>query len=545
MTLEPVDNRISVLLVEDDPGDAAIVRKMLTKNNPYAFKFELADRLSLAIEKLHEGVFDILLVDLSLPDARGLHTIAGLVRENNRVPIVVLTGLDDENMALQAIQEGAEDYLIKGQLNHELLSRTIRYAMERKRTHMELLEAEEMYSTLIEMSIEGIVLSRDGKIMFANHRFYQTFGFSESEVLNENILGLLSKGLTETLAGVPEDQKQMTIIGIENAAKTSLESHTLEVPFWKTPEELIWVEVNTNPIQYKGGTAELAIVRDVTHQKRAEKERQRLTAALVEKNIELRELIYVSSHDLRTPLVNVQGFGSELRNSIQELSSILRDIDIPLECQDQVFELLESDIPNSVTYIQRGMASMDSMLAGLLRVSRLERSSPNYRELDMNQLLSDVKISYDHGISRIHASVTMDDLPLCYGDPNQIKQVFSCLLDNALRFSDRDRDPIIRITGQREKDQVVYCVEDNGVGIPYEQQSKVFQIFYRIDPNAGDGQGMGLTVVKKVISMHGGSVWLESEPGVGSKFFISLPLSVDNPDQRIARTAIRLRTVRS
>lgn len=546
MTLESADNRIRILLVEDDPGDATIVRKMLTKNQAYTFMFEQADRLSLAIEKLHDGMmFDILLVDLSLPDAKGLSTVAGLVRENNRVPIVVLTGLDDESMALQAIQEGAEDYLIKGQLNHELLSRTIRYAIERKRTHMELLEAEEMYSTLIEMSIEGIVLSREGKIIFANQRFYQTFGFSESDVLNENMLDLLSKGLAEALDGVPDDQQQMAIKGIESEAKDGLESHTFELPFWRSSDELIWVEVNTNPIQYKGGMAELAIIRDVTQQRRAEKERQRLTAALVEKNVELRELIYIASHDLRTPLVNVQGFGSELRNSIQELSSILRDIDISPEHQDEVFVLLESDIPNSVAHIQRGMVSMDSMLAGLLRISRLERNSPNRKELDMNQLLSDTKIGFDQGISRIHASVIIGDLPSCYGDANQMKQVFSSLLDNALRFSECNRGAAIQITGRRERDQVVYCVEDNGIGVPYEQQSKIFQIFYQIDPNSGDGHGMGLTVVKKVMSMHGGSVWLESEPGVGSKFFLSLPISVDDPDQRTMPTAVRLRTVRS
>ena len=114
-------------------------------------------------------------------------------------------------------------------------------------------------------------------------------------------------------------------------------------------------------------------------------------------------------------------------------------------------------------------------------------------------------------------------LPSCAGDPSQINRVFSNLLANGLKFLDESRPGQIRIYGKSQNNKSIYCIEDNGIGIASEHQEKIFQIFYQNEPNNREGEGIGLTIVHRIIEKHNGKVWVESEPGKGSKFFVSLP----------------------
>ena len=143
------DKHIKVLLVEDNPGDARLIQEMLTEIRGATFNFERADRLSTGLEHLVEGRIDVVLLDLGLPDSQGLDTFDKAYAQAPEVPIVVLTALDDEALAIRAVREGAQDYLVKGQVDSNLLARAIRYAIERKKAEEALKESEEKYSTLV------------------------------------------------------------------------------------------------------------------------------------------------------------------------------------------------------------------------------------------------------------------------------------------------------------------------------------------------------------------------------------------------------------
>ena len=134
-----MSNKPRVLLIEDNPGDARLIWEMLAevKGSPVDLKY--ADRLSSGLERLAEGGIDVILLDLSLPDSEGLDTFAQVHARAPQVPIIVLTGLDDESLAVKAVREGAQDYLVKGQVDGRLLVRAIRYAIERHRAHAEWL----------------------------------------------------------------------------------------------------------------------------------------------------------------------------------------------------------------------------------------------------------------------------------------------------------------------------------------------------------------------------------------------------------------------
>jgi DNA-binding response OmpR family regulator len=131
------DKTISVLLIEDNPGDARLIREMLAEARGMCFDLECADRLSTGLERLAEGDMDVLLIDLGLPDSQGLDSLVRVQAQAPEVPIVVLSGLDDETLAVQAVEAGAQDYLVKGQVDSNPLARALRYAIERKRIEEE------------------------------------------------------------------------------------------------------------------------------------------------------------------------------------------------------------------------------------------------------------------------------------------------------------------------------------------------------------------------------------------------------------------------
>jgi signal transduction histidine kinase len=220
--------------------------------------------------------------------------------------------------------------------------------------------------------------------------------------------------------------------------------------------------------------------------------------------------------------VNVQGFSKELDAALKTLATVIRRDDIPADVKKKTEYLLEQDIPESLRYIQTSTAKMDSLLAGLLRISRLGREGTHEEQLDMNKMMSMVVQTIEFRIKQTGATVTCAGLPACRGDALQINQVFSNLLDNALKYLDPGRPGAITISGRSEKGRSIYCVEDNGIGIPPEQQQKIFMLFYKLDP-ATPGEGLGMSIITRVLEKNHGKVWVESEVGKGSKFYVELP----------------------
>jgi signal transduction histidine kinase len=285
--------------------------------------------------------------------------------------------------------------------------------------------------------------------------------------------------------------------------------------------------VSFNAAVYRDAAGEVAGIfaaaRDITDRQRAEREMRRLTAELERRNKELAQVIYVASHDLRSPLVNVQGFTREVQASLAELASALEDQPLDEAARSRITRLLTDDIPGSIDYVLAGATRMDRLLAGLLRVSRLGRVVLNIERLDMTRLLDEAARMLDFQAKARGAHLQTCPLPPCRGDAAQIGQVFSNLLDNALKYLSPGRPGIVQVTGRTEGAESVYCVEDNGVGIAPEHQDKVFELFHRLDPRQSEGEGLGLTIVRTILDRHGGRVWVESRPGAGSRFYVGLP----------------------
>jgi signal transduction histidine kinase len=272
----------------------------------------------------------------------------------------------------------------------------------------------------------------------------------------------------------------------------------------------------------------IVIYRDVVERKRTKRQLEQLNSQLQRKNRELQSIISVASHDLRSPLVNIKGFSKEIQKNTDNVQAAFKDLALPTETKKKISTALEKHIPESLDFIQNSAAMMDQLLQGLLQVARAGLAELTLSTLDMNDVLAAIAKNLEFKIKDASVELSIEPLPQCAGDPTQITHIFLNLIDNAIKYRDSSRPAKIRVSGLVKHEQAVYCVEDTGLGIPAGQQEKIFEIFYRLGTDDNKGEGIGLAIVKRMVERHNGKIWVESEQGKGSKFFVALPRSLPN-----------------
>lgn len=240
------------------------------------------------------------------------------------------------------------------------------------------------------------------------------------------------------------------------------------------------------------------------------------------KNKELEQILYIASHDLRSPLVNVEGYGRELEYLVEEIE---RNLTGKISDEKFKFDLKEKmpEITNALKYIRLSTQHMDSLLKGVQKLLRLGKTEMDIKKVDMNRLIDEVKGNFEFQLKSTEATMIIETLPDCEGDYSQIIQIFSNLISNALKYSAKSRKLYIKITGMEENNKSYYYVEDNGIGIADAHQKYIFELFHRLNPDSSEGDGLGLTIVKQILLRLNGDIKLESKINEGSKFIVILP----------------------
>ena len=244
--------------------------------------------------------------------------------------------------------------------------------------------------------------------------------------------------------------------------------------------------------------------------------------AIFRNNKELENYIYVASHDLRSPLVNIQGFSQRLQKQSIELLRIIKECKVDNIDKLEILKIVDEDMPKSLNYVLTNVIKMDKLINGLLQVSRTGKMTMNPLEIDMNKLITSIIGSYNYQFTEINAKVTINKLTSCYGDENQLNRLFSNLISNAIKYRCKERELNIEISAERNYNKVIYSIRDNGIGIHQKHLERMWDIFFRVDNKNEEGDGIGLSIVKRIVDLHKGKTWVESEEGIGTTFYIEL-----------------------
>lgn len=335
-----------------------------------------------------------------------------------------------------------------------------------------------------------------------------------------DVLGEIPVGMSimeHFIAGlIPTDREQCLLLSEETRIHQT--PFSFEGRFLAKSGELRWLKLSALPTPHSDGTVIYAgIILDETAQWHSRQEQERLTRELQQSTEEQEAMLYVSSHDLRAPLLNIRGFSSELRTSLEILQKRF-----PIEDSETANE--NASIQEDMAFIDKSAERMGHLLDGLLLVSRSRRIPMEPERLSMQQVLENVFGVYQFRIRQLSAVIHTGDLPDCHADSNMLTQVWGNLLDNALKYSKPNLPPEIHITGHKDGEFSVYFIQDNGIGFPQEYAPTLFRLFQRLNPNSEvEGTGVGLTIVQRFLKRMGGSIDVTSNPDHGSTFTIRLP----------------------
>ena len=269
-------------------------------------------------------------------------------------------------------------------------------------------------------------------------------------------------------------------------------------PFTKEHLEALRLFAGYAGLALQNARLNSALEEDLAH-------RQTLIEELEAKNAELERFTYTVSHDLKSPLVTITGF----------LGYVEKDA-------------LAGDtvrVRSSIERIFRAAKKMQNLLNDLLELSRIGRLMNEPENIPFNEI---VKEALDHVRGRLEATKVQvevqDSLPVVNGDKIRLVEVVQNLVDNAAKFTKDNPNPLIKIglNGVTDKGASIFFVKDNGIGIAPQYHEKIFGLFDKLDPTV-EGTGVGLTLVKRIIEVHGGKIWLESQPGIGTTFYFTLP----------------------
>lgn len=299
-----------------------------------------------------------------------------------------------------------------------------------------------------------------------------------------------------------------------------------------------WMQTTIRPMRHPHTDAlcELICVsRDITEQKNAENalrqahdelERrvEERTAELRVANEEVRRFAYIVSHDLRAPLINIQGFVSELRSSLAVIDDALTHAHPHLD-DDQRERLqlaLQTDIPEAFDFIQSAVGRMDNFINAILKLSRMGRRELFIEEVNLEDLIETVLKSLAHQIVERNATVYLGEMPTVRADRTALEQILGNILTNAVIYLDPSRPGEIEVCIEQNERETIFRISDNGIGIEDENRHKVFEPFRRAGRSNVPGEGMGLAYVQTLIRRHGGRIWFDSTYGQGTQFTFTL-----------------------
>jgi K+-sensing histidine kinase KdpD len=541
MSVEPTKNKDSILIVDDDLDFQEIIRLILEKKG---YEFGAAPSASEATARLKERFYNVAILDISLPDADGTELLSQILEMHPDIIAVMLTGHSSVQNAIKSLNRGAFAYLEKPVDTDNLLS-VIEHGLERQRLVVEnrtLLEELErrnhITNTLLNVA-QGVAQSLDVHRILdaALEQVAQCTGLEASFIyldVNEHLVlkahhglsrrmiealpkeiergsgtigSILQEDRTEVIEGLGQYQTDLTFLsegGYHSFAGVPLTILGKGVGVLGVATSFAHY-FSVNNIELLTGIArEIAIaVRNAQLYEEASSAK-----ALRELDTMRSEFLANVSHELRTPLSVIKGSANSLLQT------------------DVVFD--ESTRREFLTSIDRDADTLTRLVDDLLTMSRLEAEALEVHKKPhrFTEVIIGIKDGLKNLTARHHLRLRIPEgLPQVPIDDSRIGEVLTNLVENAVKFS--DDNTVILIEAQPGDKEIIVSVTDEGIGIPPELHQKIFERFFQGEGRKAGrrkGTGLGLSICQGIIDAHGGKIWVESEPGRGSKFIFTLPL---------------------
>jgi signal transduction histidine kinase len=270
---------------------------------------------------------------------------------------------------------------------------------------------------------------------------------------------------------------------------------------------LIYLFLSTRAFVRKQEQQTAALENEIVERKKVEQDLVATTVDLQRSNEDLQQFAYIASHDLQEPLRAVAGFLTMIKKTYEGK--------LDEQADKWIFQAVE------------GAERMRALINGLLRYARIESRGQPMVSVDANMVVQHAIGNMRTLITETNAEINAEKLPVVLGDEDQLAQLFFNLIGNAIKYRS-DRQPVIAVSAERSNGDWQFTVEDNGIGIDMEHADKIFALFQRLHSrNEYDGVGIGLALCKRIVERHNGRIWLDSEPGKGSKFHFTLPAAND------------------
>jgi len=499
-----MEKKIAVLLVEDNKTDRCLIKNTLeSTSEPVVFETETALSFSQTREKLKKGHYNVVILDLGLPDSWGIDTLRKLRQIDREIPVVVLTGLSEKNAGIRAMKKGADDYLSKNEFLKYNLARTLRYAIERKTWQQNLHKSQQLLKlSLDSLKSNIVILNKRGAIVEVNQSWCR---FVRDNDLHWKNYGVGKNYLDICESELEDKYAELACEGIKKILAGEEKEFSMEYPYHSSGEKH-WFSMQASSFDFKDSKCVMIVHDNITERKLAEQKQVTLLNELEKSNKELKDFARIVSHDLKAPLRGIKMLAEWI--------------------SEDYSDKLDEDGKENLELLTERTHKMHRLIDGILEYSRVGRIREKSVPVDLNELVGEITEMLAPP-DNIKIKVK-SQLPVITGEQTRITQLFQNLLSNAVKYIDKS-EGLVEIDCVTEDGFHKFSISDNGPGIEEKNFERVFQIFQTLVPNDDpESTGIGLTIAKKIVRLYGGDIWLESKPGEGTTFFFTFP--VTNPD---------------
>jgi PAS domain S-box-containing protein len=349
---------------------------------------------------------------------------------------------------------------------------------------------------ILDLSPEAILVHCGGDIVFANPAAARMFGGQIAEdIVGRPIMDLVHPDEHESILTSREKMAPGDTFAEKEVRRLRLDGSDF------------YTRATGALIDWDGEQGFIVIASDITDERAAKEEIRLRSEELESANAELERFAYVASHDLKEPLRMVSSFCSLLKERYAD------------QLDDQAGEFIEFAVD--------GARRMQGLIDDLMKLSQTGTSGLEATTVDLNVILDEVKLNLDTQAKEAAAEVRTDKLPLVLGDRTLLLQLFQNLISNGIKFRS-DAAPVIDVRCTQRDGAYVFSVSDNGIGLDPRHHERVFEVFNTLNPRGQfEGNGVGLSICKKVVERHGGNIWVESELGKGTSFWFTLPAQLE------------------